>query len=412
MSWGTAFILGVAVFGLVAPGCSAPELAPNNGAPDDPALSDGADGGDAGAGSKTDASPPKPVVPQKDIPVIDQAVAKLMSDHAVPGVSIAITRNEKLVYAKAYGKMSANDAEPVTNGSLYRIASISKTFTSVGIMRLVEQGKLTLDRKVFGAGGVLAGDYSSANLAAMSDITIDHLLHHTSGNWANYVSTDPMYKQPQMSASQLIQWTLDNYPDQGKRGQYQYSNFGFFLLGRVIEKISGKTYEQFMRDEVLAPVGITDMTIAGNTLAERKPNEVLYNTTERDPYGDNIRRMDANGGWIASAIDLMRFAVRVDGFAAKPDLLAPSTMKTMLTPSAANANYACGWSVNNINNWWHTGLLFGSTSEIVRANEGFNWAILLNRGEPNDDSVSLDMDQLLWPIVRDTSTPWQDIDQF
>lgn len=84
----------------------------------------------------------------------------------------------------------------------------------------------------------------------------------------------------------------------------------------------------------------------------------------------------------------------------------------MTTPSASNANYACGWLVNAAPNWWHQGSLPGGVSEMVRANNGFNWAILTNGWDGHSTKLFQDMDALLWPAVDDPSTPWQDTDQF
>lgn len=367
-------------------------------------------GHDAGTEHDAAAPPSKPAVVQKDIAAIDAAVGTFMKAHGIPGVAIAITRNEKLVYAKGYGQHGASDPTPVTNASLFRIASISKPLTSAGIMLLVQRGVLTLDRTVFGPGGVLTGDFTSTNLAAMSDITVDQLLHHTTGNWPND-GTDPMFAQQAKPVHELVQWALDTYPDRGKRGTYQYSNFGYCLLGRIIEKLSGKTYEKFIADEILAPAGITAMTLGGSTLAERKPNEVIYKATDDDAYSMNIARMDSHGGWLASATDLVRFAVRVDGFASKPDLLSTKTITVMTTASSSNPKYACGWSVNEADNWWHTGRLPGTASELIRAKKGFNWAILANAASGSDTTLAADMDKLLWPFVNDPAAPWQDEDQ-
>ncbi len=346
---------------------------------------------------------------QVAIPAVDNAVATFMSNYAIPGVSIAVVKNEHLVYLKSYGKMSASDNTPINNNSLFRIASVSKPLTAVGILKLLEANQLTLDSKVFGTNGILGNDYPSVNLAAVSDITVGQLLHHTSGAWPND-GTDPMFQQPTFNHAQLIKWTLDNYPA-GNRGVYKYSNFGYCVLGRVIEKLSGKPYEQFIKDEVLTPSGITTMRIGGSTLAQRLPNEVLYTGQGgSDPYVFDFPRMDSHGGWVATAKDLARFIVHVDGFNGVADILRPATITTMSTAAPAS-DYACGWSVNSANNWWHTGGLPGTATEIVRASNGFNWVILLNtRSVLNGFDGA--MDNLLWPAVSNASTPWQNIDQF
>ncbi|RYZ47607.1 MAG: class A beta-lactamase-related serine hydrolase, partial [Sphingobacteriales bacterium] len=245
----------------------------------------------------------------------------------------------------------------------------------------------------------------------VSDINVRQLLHHTTGAWPND-GNDPMFKQPAYNHSQLIKWTLDTYPNNTARGTHKYSNFGYCILGRVIEKLSGKTYEQFIKDEVLAPSGITGMSIGGNTLAERKAGEVLYNGQNgEDPYAYKIARMDSHGGWIASATDLARLMVKVDGFTAKTDILQPATITTMTTRSVPSSNYACGWGVNDAKHWWHTGSLPGTAAEIIRSNNGFNWVVLCNSRSRNANFDSA-LDGLLWPVITNAATPWQNIDQF
>lgn len=354
---------------------------------------------------------PTPPGGQKDIEAIDNAVNNFMQKYSIPGVSIAVTKDDNLVYVKSYGKMSANDNTAISNNSLFRIASVSKPVTAVGIMKLLEANKLTMDSKVFGAGSILGNDYPSSKLSQVSDLTVRHLLHHTSNLWPND-GNDPMFKQPGFNHEQLINWTLDNYNGVSTRGVYRYSNFGYCLLGRIIEKLSGKSYEQFIKDEVLKPSGITGMQIGGNTLTDRKNNEVIYTGQGGfDPYVYNISRMDAHGGWIASATDLARFLVRVNGYNGKTDILQPATITTMTTRSVPSSNYASGWGVNDANNWWHNGSLPGTASEIIRAANGFCWVILCN-SRSTASGFDTALDELLWPFVSNASTPWQNIDQF
>ncbi|MBC7851414.1 MAG: beta-lactamase family protein [Chitinophagaceae bacterium] len=354
--------------------------------------------------------PPPPPVTQNAIAAIDNAVTGFMGTYNVPGVSIAITKNGKLVYVQSYGKMSSSDNAAITNTSLFRIASVSKPITAVGIMKLIEANKVTMDSKVFGPASILGTDFPTAPIG-VNDITIRNLLHHTVGSWGND-GNDPMFKQPTYSHAQLIKWTLENYPATSNRGVYAYSNFGYCILGRVIEKLSGKTYENFIKDEVLVPSGITTMKIGGSTLADRQPNEVIYNAQSgQNAYIYNVPRMDAHGGWIGSATDLAKFMIKVDGFPTKADILQPATITTMITRSVPSSNYASGWGVNNANHWWHTGGLPGTATEIIRSAGGFNWVILCNSRSTNVNFGGA-LDNLLWPAITNNATPWQDIDQF
>lgn len=350
--------------------------------------------------------------PQRDIAAIDKRLQDFMRLYAIPGASIAITKDGNLVYAKSYGQQSPDDKTPISNSSLFRIASLSKPITSAGIMKLLEGGKLRLSDKVFGPSGILKDEFPKAPQATYN-ITVDNLLTHTTGVWGND-GKDPMFQKPAYNQKQLIAWTLQNYPANRNRGTYVYSNFGYSVLGRVIEKLSGKSYEQFIKDNVLSPSDIEDMQIAGNTKADRKDDEVLYTGQDgNNPYGMNVARMDSHGGWLATATDLARFMVRVDGFSGlsqKQDILKANTIKTMTTPPAKSI-YAKGWDVNKENNWWHTGSLPGTATEMIRSAKGFNWVVLCN-SRSYADGFDAKLDGLLWPVINDASTPWQEKDQF
>jgi D-alanyl-D-alanine carboxypeptidase len=353
-----------------------------------------------------------PLEVQKDIVIVDNAVTSFMNTYNIPGVSIAVTKVGKLVYVKSYGQISATDNTPISNNNIYRLGGISKTITGIGIMKLLEANALTLDSKVFGPASILGTDFPSTQLAGVSDITIRNLLHQTVGAWPNN-ATDPMELQPTLTQSQLISWTLDNYPAPiANRGLYRYSNFTYSVLSRVIEKLSGKTYEQYIKDAVLSPCGINNMLICENTQALRKTNEVIYNgQSGENPYGLQLKRADGTGGWLGSATSLARLLIKVDGFSNKPDILSAASITTMTTRSVPSSYYACGWVVDDNNNWGHFGTLPGAASEIYRSTNGFNWVILCNSKSVNANFFT-SLDALLTPFATNTGAPWQDIDQF
>jgi len=141
------------------------------------------------------------------------------------------------------------------------------------------------------------------------------------------------------------------------------------------------------------------MRIAGNTLEDRVAGEVVYYGQGGDnPYDMNVRRMDSHGGWLATAADLVRFALRVDGFSAARNILKPASIGEMTTPTIANRGYAKGWAVNPSNNWWHTGSLPGTTSIMVRTSSGFCWAALANTREARGDTGGA-LDRMMWDLV-------------
>jgi CubicO group peptidase (beta-lactamase class C family) len=283
---------------------------------------------------------------------------------------------------------------------LYRIASISKTITSAAIFELIEQGRLKLSDKIFGADAITGIDYGKPPYnPGVADITLGHLLTHTAGGWTND-SRDPMFGHPGMDHAELIAWTLSNRPLDNPPGrQYGYSNFGYCVLGRVIEKVTGRRYADHVKAEVLGRCGVSEMSIAGNTLDARQRGEVKYYGQDEDAYDMNVTRMDSHGGWIARPAAIVRFFMHVDGFTRPPNILKAETIKIMTTGTSANPEYAKGWAVNKQGNWWHSGSLPGTTTVAVRTHSGFCWAAFANTSRANSQ-IDGDLDQLNWSMVQ------------
>jgi CubicO group peptidase (beta-lactamase class C family) len=328
------------------------------------------------------------------------AVRMFMKTYEVPGCGIAIFRRGGLVYEEAFGFADLEARTALTPTHRFRIASVSKPITAVTIFKLIELGRLRLTDRVFGPDSVLGDDYGrKPKDLRVHAITIDHLLTHTSGGWPND-RTDPMFNDVGLDHTALIEKTLQHRAlDNAPGTSFAYSNFGYCVLGRVLEKLTGRPYSAYVEESILSPAGITDMAIAGNTLAERQPLEVhYYGQGLEDPYTLNVRRMDSHGGWIARPASIARFAASVAG-SGRPPLLRPDSVATMTKPSAANSEYAHGWSINRSHNWWHTGHLAGTSTLVVRTHGGFSWAALLNARHRRDE-LDRDLDRLLWALTR------------
>jgi CubicO group peptidase (beta-lactamase class C family) len=341
---------------------------------------------------------PQPSPSEGEAAAIAEIAGQTMQKSNVPGLSVAVARHGQFVYQQGFGYADKSASERVTPASLFRIASVSKPITSVAIFSLIEQGRLALDDLIFGAEGRLKFKYGKSYPDRVAKITLHHLLTHTCGGWDN-TGNDPMFYKPELIHDELIAWTLQNQPLQNEPGtHYAYSNFGYCLLGRVIETITGKSYAEFVRQTVLAKCGIHDMRLGGNTLAQRAPREVVYYGQQgsgTNPYNMNITRMDSHGGWIATPSDLVQFAMRVDGFTTTQNILGEDTTKAMTTATAANPHYACGWSVNAIPNWWHTGSLPGTLTIMVRTGSGLCWAAFANTR-----ANGLNLDEMMWKMVK------------
>lgn len=331
-----------------------------------------------------------------------------MQRHDIPGMGIAIAHGDRIAYQAAFGLADRIEGTPLTTAHRFRIASISKSITATAVFRLVEDGKLGLGEPVLGSGAVLGTDYGPLPAGSrLGEITVDHLLTHSAGGWSNQ-RDDPMAGQLELDQPALIAWTLRHRPLEHAPGRhYAYSNFGYCLLGRVIERRAQQPYEAFVRQAVLAPAGVTDMAIAGSTLAERQADEVRYHAPGREnPYAGNTKRRDSNGGWLGRPAAIAQFAAAV-GPRSGRRILKPATIAMMLRPSAVEPGYARGWAVNASGNAWHMGSLPGTSTIMVRTASRLAWAILTNgsqREAARRQSLRHDLDRLGWqmttPIAR------------
>jgi CubicO group peptidase (beta-lactamase class C family) len=335
------------------------------------------------------------IAPAERAAMADIAAA-FLKDNGVPGLAVVIANCGQVVYEAGFGFADKARGDKVKPTSIFRIASISKPLTSAAVFTLVEQGRLRLDDKVFGAGGVLGTQYGRKPYKPfLEDITIEHLLTHT-GGWQKD-APDPMFRHLELIQSELISWVIDNTPPTTPPGEtYFMSNFGYTLLGRVIEKVSGQKYADYVRSAVLAPCGVTGMRIAGNTRAERVRGEVVYyGEGGVDAYYNDVARMDANGGWIGTAGELVHFASHLE------TILRPDTIKTMMTPSLANPHVAKGWDISRAGHAWYNGTITGTSGILVRTTSCFSWAALANsrHNAPHQFEVVAALDKMVWHMA-------------
>jgi len=171
------------------------------------------------------------------------------------------------------------------------------------------------------------------------------------------------------------------------------------VLGRVIEKVSGTGYADYVREHILKPCEIDGMRIAG----KRAPNEVRYYDQEGgDPYGINMSRLDSAGGWLATPADIVRFAMHVNGLPTDANILKPETIAVMTTGTMANPHYAKGWEVNQRGSWWHIGDLPGSSSVLLRDSTGYCGAAFMNTRRLKPD-IRLTLERMMRDMLQSVS---------
>ena len=326
------------------------------------------------------------IIVKTGIPQIDEEIYTFMSTFSIPGISISVTNDKGIMlYSSGFGFADVENKVQVTPKHLFRLASISKQFTTVCLMKLYDDGKVNLDLPVFGEGGYLADEYPGVT-GAKATVTLRHFLQHNSG-WTNN-PIDPMFETPVMNYSLdgMIKYMLNDCTLATTPGAtHYYYNLGFGVIGRVIEKISGKGFEEYLH-EVTALAGVTDVHV-GKDLAGRRTNEcIYYSQGGYNGYNNNMNAIAAAGGIIASSDEMMKFILTLDG-KGDDDILKKETIQMMYTPSPSYDRYALGWRVGGTyfpGAHWHSGNIAGTaTYWCGNTNAGISAVILANSREYN-----------------------------
>ncbi|MEV0621818.1 serine hydrolase domain-containing protein [Nonomuraea sp. NPDC050404] len=363
----------------------------------------------------------------------DTVVKNFVKARKITAAQLAIMKNGKIVLARGYRYNDYSRALPtVSPTSLFRIASLSKNITSAGIMRLVQDGKLSLSAKVTQLLGLTPAD------ARMEQVTVLRLMQHL-GGWDSTVSKDLLWLDHTISASldvplpishaDIMRYATARKLDFDPGTKMVYNNYGYLLLGRIIEKVSGMSYESYVKTKLLQPLGITRMRLGGSLRSEAAPGEIAYEsqytnksvvdtsgTTVPYPYGGfNMPNQDANGGWLASGVDLVRWTLALD----KPGtVLSSASIAKLIAKPEIGINeygswYGGGWWVRQVTghvNTWHNGSMPGTFTYLARLQNGFSYAVLFNRREETGsldyDTIDDDMNKVKvssWPTTDLTS---------
>lgn len=378
--------------------------------------------------------------PDSELPSFDEAIARILELTDAPGAALAVARDGRLVLAKGYGYADALTREPMSPTSRFRIASVSKPITAVATLKLVEEGRLSLDDRVV---GVLDFGMSEADSLdpRIRDITVGDLLYH-SGGWDRERSGfDPPFaadriamalgERPPATASMMVEFMLRQELDFDPGSRQVYSNVGYAVLGRVIEAVTGESYGQYVRRAVFEPAGVRTAALARSFREQRAPNEVRYHDDRvflsmfpgrgmvSAPYGAfAIETMDAHGGWIASAPDLLRFMTHVDLDPTVPDMLERESIESMISPHTSASTdslfYAKGWEILRHDDgvvWYHRGDLPGTTALLVCAGRT-QLAFLMNGNAGSRENADRLLPMLLEAARNVNVEEWPDSDLF
>jgi N-acyl-D-amino-acid deacylase len=332
---------------------------------------------------------------------INQRVRLQMARTSIPGVSLAVARAGSLVLARGYGWANVAAHEQVEPRTLFGLASVSKSLTAVTVLKLVEAGKLNLDARAFELLDRLKSIPGDEVDPRVRTITIRQLLQHT-GGWDRKLSGDAnsfsqrvaerMQVKPPITPEQLARFMLGQKLDFDPGSSSRYSNFGYIVLGLVIERVTGQPYEQAVRAITLQPLGLGAIRLDVPRRKGYIPGEAhRYGPRGgEDRQGGHLLITMASGGWLATATDLVRFLIALDG-ARGPRFLGPAMLRAMIAPPAppirprADGSYfGLGWDqVRRTPQgafYCKGGGLQGMHAHIEHTESGIDWALLWNGG--------------------------------
>lgn len=374
-----------------------------------------------------------------NLPLLALLLLSALLLRAQTGVAVAITFQGRLIYARGFGFADRDTKEPVQPDSLFRVASLSKPITGLALLRLLDQGKLSLDDRPF-ANQLrnLPLPRNGVKNAAWDQVTVRQLLQHTAGMPPS-TAADPLHPPeimnialsygatPPGNMAQALGTVLTRAPLSAPGSTYLYSNIGIGAIGRLIETVSGKPYDRFVQEELLIPHGITRMAMGASLRSRRLPAEVRHHDAPGTPLVQSIfpnvgmtelanggyahEAYESAGAWLASPIEVLRLFTR---FNSNNFISADSVAEIVKRPPAplsqtVNSYYGLAMQVTSRGNGRfsisHLGSLPGTRTHFVRSFGGSGndiaFALFFNMRRSGDADF---MDEAVQAIDRAAAT--------
>jgi D-alanyl-D-alanine carboxypeptidase len=293
----------------------------------------------AAAGAQ--APPAAAAAAPSQVEAVDAAVQKAMQTRQFPGVSVAVIKDGKVIVARGYGLADVEKSVKATEQTVYQLASVTKPFTAMATLMLIEDGKLSLDGKIT---EILPG-----LPAAWSPVTVRHLLTHTSG----LKSYTDVFGEQKVASSQVfthdgILALVKDAPLQFTPGEkFAYCNSGYYLLGMILEKVSGQPYGTLVAERIFKPLGMTSTSL--DDYADARPVRArgysFSNGRTTPAEHTHPTQPFSAGALVSTVVDLAKWDAAIAG----RKLLKPASYELMWTPmtftGGGTSHYALGWEV-------------------------------------------------------------------
>jgi len=342
-----------------------------------------------------------PVVGELDTARIDAYIEEVMAADRIPGLALAIVREDRVIYMRGYGTSGIGDA-PITLNTAFQLGSMSKSFTALAIMQLMERGSIDLDAPV----QRYLPDFQVASSASAAAITVRHLLHHTSGipGYAPRADGEDQSLQAQVAA--LASAALSHEPGTA----YEYASPNYIVLGRIVEVVSGLSFAEYVERHIFQPLNMTHSYTAieaapEGSVAEGHQLWFGFPIISSRPY--EAGRLPT-ASLMSSASDLANYMIAHlnRGYFEEQSLLSRESMEALHRPAVAaedDQQYAMGWRVgpvNGVHAVHHGGILPDYRGKMVLLpQEGWGVVVLTNVstivGRPSSHDIADDLAGML-----------------
>lgn len=327
---------------------------------------------------------------------VDDFIKAEMQKQRIPGMSLAVVKEGKIIKAQGYGLANVEHNIPAKPETVYKIASVSKQFLATGIMLLAQEGKLRVDDKV--------NQYLDGTPDTWKNITIRHFLTHTSGVVREAPGFDPFKIQNDFDVIK----TAFASPMQFTTGEkYQYCNVGYFSLAEIIHRLSGKGWDEFLQERVFAPSGMTaTRTTTSSAVIPNRADGYDWNKDTMQNAQEYFA-LRPSGAFISTVLDLAKW----DAMLYTDKILTAATREQMWTPMTLNngttSPYGFGWELQSLGNHklvGHGGSLPGFRAYFTRfVDDKLSIIVLTNSGNANPQAVVKGVAALYFPDLATTA---------
>ena len=304
---------------------------------------------------------------------VDDYVKVQMERQHLPGLSLVVIKNQKIVKSAGYGLANVELNVAATPETVYKIGSVSKQFIAAGIMLLVQDGKISLDDNI--------SKFLEGTPEAWKPITVRHLLTHTSGIVREAPGFDPL----KIPADADVIKTAYSLPLRFTPGEkYEYCNVGYFTLAEIINKVSGKPWGDFLHERVFAPLGMNATRTTNMTeLVTNRANGYVWRNGKLQ-NASILFAVRPSGAFLSTVVDLAKWDAALNA----GKLLQQSTLDQMWTPVKLNNGkthpYGFGWELEPVvghKQVNHGGSLPGFRAQLARFVDDKVTVVVLTNGD-------------------------------